>query len=280
MKKTITIICLALSLIACNKGLESDYEKGFKENEVAIQNYIAAQKLNLKKTDTGLYYQKLQENPSGQSFKLGDELTIHFTIYNLRGAILDSTDRVANKPLSFPYGGLRLLSGMEEGLWLTKTGEKIQILMNHTLAFGSQSSDLLPAYSALGATMELLKVRTEVQQIDDYMANKKLAVTETTTSGLRFIRTAASTEALLKMGQAVQIKYTGKLLNDKVFDSGQFGLTLGAGNAIKGFEEGIAKMRKGEKATLIFASNLGYGEKGTSTILGYAPLVFEVEVLK
>lgn len=280
MKKIVAVTCLAVSLVACNKVLESDYEKGLKDNEVAIQNYITAQKLTVKKTETGLYYQKLKENPSGQAFKLGEELTIHFTLYNLRGAVLDSTDRVANKPFSFPYGGSRLLPGMEEGLWLTKTGEKIQVLMNHSLAYGSQSSDLLPAYSPLGATMELLKVRNETQQIDDYVAAKKLTITEITTSGLRFIRTASSTEDLLKMGQLVQVKYTGKLLNDKTFDSGQFGFTLGGGGAIKGFEEGIAKMRKGEKAILVFASDLGYGAKGASTIPGYSPLFFEVEVLK
>jgi FKBP-type peptidyl-prolyl cis-trans isomerase len=281
MKKLLMCVWLGMSLMACQKKLESDAETALNQNEVDIQNYITAQNLKVTKTATGLYYQKLKENPMGDGFKVGDELTIHFTLYTLRGAILDSTERLKNKPYAFAYGGTRLLPGMEEGLFLSKKGEKIQVLMNHPLAFGSQSSDILPAYSALGSTMEILKVRTETQQVDEYIIDKKLTLTEKTTSGLRFIRTTASTEELVKTGQTVQVKYTGKLLNDKVFDSGQFAVTVGAGRTIKGFEEGIAKMRRGEKATLVFSSDLGYGSTAPSaSIPGYAPLAFEVEVLK
>jgi FKBP-type peptidyl-prolyl cis-trans isomerase len=281
MKKLLLCMGLVGSLLGCQKPLESDWDKNLVENETEIQNYIKAKNLKMTKSATGLYYQKLKENPTGQTYKAGDELTIHFNLYNLRGAVLDSTERLTNKPYVFVFGGTRLLPGMEEGLLLLKTGEKIEVLMNHSLAFGSQSSDVLPAYSALGSTLEVLKARTETQQIDDYVSAKKLNVTEKTTSGLRFIRTAPSTDELVKTGQNLQIKYTGKLLNDKVFDSGQFAFMVGAGRTIKGFEEGIAKMRLGEKATLIFASDLGYGNASPSaTIPNYSPLVFEVEVLK
>lgn len=276
-------MCLfvGFSLIACQKAVENEAEKALVENETAIQNYIKTKNLTMQKTASGLYYQKQKENASGKGFKTGDELTIHYTLFTLQGVVVDSTDRLKNQPYAFSFGGIRLLAGMEEALLLMKTGERSLLLLNHTLAFQNQSNALLPAYSPLGVVVELVRARTEAQQIDDYVANKKLTVTEKTSSGLYFIRTAPSTEDVLKSGQNIQVKYTGKLLNDKVFDSGQFAFMVGAGRTIKGFEEGIAKMRLGEKAKLIFASDLGYGTTGSgSTITPYAPLLFEIEVVK
>jgi FKBP-type peptidyl-prolyl cis-trans isomerase len=122
---------------------------------------------------------------------------------------------------------------------------------------------------------------TEEEQITAYIAKKGFTVTETTASGLRYIRTLANVSgASLKIGQTISVKYTGKLLTDKQFDSGSFAFVLGGGGVIKGFDEGIAKMKIGEKATLIFPSSLGYGSSGIgSDIPGYAPLLFDIEVV-
>ncbi|MEZ4904144.1 MAG: FKBP-type peptidyl-prolyl cis-trans isomerase [Spirosomataceae bacterium] len=170
---------------------------------------------------------------------------------------------------------------MDEGIANMKVGERAVFLMNHYLAFGSQSDDLLPAYSAVGADVEVVRVRNEEQQIEDYIADKKLTVTEKTSTGLRFIQTLTTTNAQVMSGNTVSVKYTGKLLNDKEFDSGELAVKVGTNGVIKGFEEGISKMRIGEKAILIFPSALGYGTKGAGTsIRPYAPLLFEVEITK
>ncbi|MCP9770314.1 FKBP-type peptidyl-prolyl cis-trans isomerase [Lacihabitans sp. LS3-19] len=121
---------------------------------------------------------------------------------------------------------------------------------------------------------------TEDEQIETYIAQKNLTVTEKTATGLRYIRTKENaTGTQLRVGRSIALNYVGKLLTGKKFDSGTFSFTLGAGQVIKGFDEGIAKMRVGEKATLIFPSSIGYGSKGTSGIPGNSPLLFEIEVL-
>ena len=119
----------------------------------------------------------------------------------------------------------------------------------------------------------------EDEQIEAYITSKKLVVTEKTSSGLRFIRTAASTGAMAMVGQTVSVKYAGRLLSDAQFDAGTFAFKLGAGSVIKGFDEGIAKMKVGEKATLIFPSSIGYGTSGAGSIPANAPLLFDIEVL-
>ena len=120
----------------------------------------------------------------------------------------------------------------------------------------------------------------EDEQINNYISSKNLAVTEKTNSGLRYIVTKANPSgAALKVGQTINVNYSGTLLSGKSFDSGNFSFVLGGGRVIAGFDEGIAKMKVGEKATLIFPSTLGYGSSGSGPIPANSPLVFDIEVV-
>lgn len=120
----------------------------------------------------------------------------------------------------------------------------------------------------------------EDDQITSYVTSKNLTVTEKTASGLRYIVTKANpTGAALKVGQNINVNYAGTLLSGKSFDSGNFSFVLGGGRVIAGFDEGIAKMKVGEKATLIFPSTLGYGSSGSGPIPANSPLVFDIEVV-
>lgn len=122
---------------------------------------------------------------------------------------------------------------------------------------------------------------TEEQQIESYIKSKNLTITEKTATGLRYILTKPNAAgAVLKTGQIVTVKYSGRLLSDKSFDSGTFSFNLGVGQVVAGFDEGIAKMKVGENATLIFPSSLGYGSRGAgSDIPGNSPLVFDIEAV-
>lgn len=86
-------------------------------------------------------------------------------------------------------------------------------------------------------------------------------------------------------GQKVKVHYTGTFLDGNKFDSsvdrGQpFEFTLGQGQVIKGWDEGVALMREGGKAVLIIPSNIAYGPQGRSSIPPYSTLVFEIELLE
>ena len=79
--------------------------------------------------------------------------------------------------------------------------------------------------------------------------------------------------------------YTGKLLNGKKFDSSYdrhrpFNFTIGVGQVIRGWDEGVMTMSKGEKAILTISPDYGYGVRGVPPIIpGNSTLVFEVELL-
>ncbi|MGH8654911.1 MAG: FKBP-type peptidyl-prolyl cis-trans isomerase [Gammaproteobacteria bacterium] len=110
-------------------------------------------------------------------------------------------------------------------------------------------------------------------------------------SGLKTITTAEGSGDPAKAGNEVTVRYTGWLdeagKKGKKFDSTEdhgkpFKFTLGEGLVIKGWEEGIAGMKKGEERTLFIPSDLGYGKEGTpgGPIPPNANLIFEVKLLR
>jgi peptidylprolyl isomerase len=107
----------------------------------------------------------------------------------------------------------------------------------------------------------------------------------TTTSGLKYTDTVVGTGASPKTGETVTVHYTGYLLDGKKFDSSvdrkqPFSFTIGVGQVIKGWDEGVSTMKVGGKRKLIIPPALGYGSRGAGNIIPpNADLVFEVELL-
>jgi len=111
----------------------------------------------------------------------------------------------------------------------------------------------------------------------------------TTPSGLRIIDVKQGAGPVPQAGQTVTVNYTGWLFVDgkkgKKFDSSldrgePFSFTLGQGQVIKGWDEGLATMHVGGKRTLIIPPDLGYGASGAGgDIPPGATLIFEVDLL-
>ncbi|HCR52507.1 TPA: peptidylprolyl isomerase [Candidatus Kaiserbacteria bacterium] len=93
--------------------------------------------------------------------------------------------------------------------------------------------------------------------------------------------------AVAAVGDTVTVNYVGSLTNGTVFDasanhgSAGFTFTLGAGQVIKGWDQGIAGMKEGGKRVLIIPASLAYGSQAVGdAIPANSTLVFEVELLK
>lgn len=94
------------------------------------------------------------------------------------------------------------------------------------------------------------------------------------------------TGAEARAGQQVTVHYVGTLTDGTKFDSSRdrdepFEFTLGAGMVIKGWDEGVAGMKKGGKRKLTIPSEMGYGKSGSPPkIPPDATLVFDIELLE
>lgn len=137
-----------------------------------------------------------------------------------------------------------------------------------------------------------LKERTEYLQ-------KNYPKAEPTESGIYYIREKQGHGISPINGDIVKVRYTGRLLDGTMFDSnieenakagGVYNASrnynepitfpLGQGRVIKGWDEGIAMMKKGEKAVLIIPSELAYGPRGSGPkIKPFSTLVFDVELV-
>jgi len=129
---------------------------------------------------------------------------------------------------------------------------------------------------------------TAVTENNNLIANNTMsdANTVTTDSGLKYVQLKEGTGATPKPGQTVSVHYTGTLEDGTKFDSSRdrgkpFSFKLGAGQVIKGWDEGISNMKVGERRQLIIPPELGYGARGAGGVIPpNATLIFDVELLK
>ncbi|MEM7066107.1 MAG: FKBP-type peptidyl-prolyl cis-trans isomerase [Cyanobacteria bacterium P01_B01_bin.77] len=108
----------------------------------------------------------------------------------------------------------------------------------------------------------------------------------TTDSGLMYEDLEVGTGALPVQGQAVTVHYTGTLENGEKFDSSRdrnrpFSFTIGVGQVIKGWDEGVSTMRVGGRRKLVIPPELGYGARGAGGVIPpNATLIFDVELIR
>ncbi|XP_077580769.1 peptidyl-prolyl cis-trans isomerase FKBP1B-like [Stigmatopora nigra] len=87
-------------------------------------------------------------------------------------------------------------------------------------------------------------------------------------------------------GQTVSVHYTGTLTNGKKFDSSRdrgkpFNFKIGAGEVIRGWDEGVAQMSLGQRAKLTCTPDYAYGSSGYPPVIpANSTLIFDVELLR
>ncbi len=108
---------------------------------------------------------------------------------------------------------------------------------------------------------------------------------EVTSSGLRYKITDKGNGNSAVVGKNVKVHYKGQLIDGTVFDSSfkrnePIEFTLGIGQVIKGWDEGLALLSEGDKARFIIPSDLAYGEAGAGGVIPpNANLIFDVELV-
>jgi FKBP-type peptidyl-prolyl cis-trans isomerase FkpA len=114
---------------------------------------------------------------------------------------------------------------------------------------------------------------TSVQNNPDSTASSSLVVQDTT----------VGTGAAAEPGDIVTVNYTGKLANGTVFDTSvgktPFQFTLGAGQVIPGWDQGLVGMKVGGSRILIIPPSLAYGAQANGPIPANSTLTFEVDLL-
>ncbi len=268
----------------------------------------------VKVTATGSQLQILTTN-NGRKVKLDDIITFHVIQKTAKDSILYSSYTAGN-PVQVkvqPQGDLMdvfpLLAEKDSALVKVSTDS---IFKNNE----AQRPAFLPKGSFISCLIKVEKVQSldeaigerkammdglaakETADMNKYITDKGLALT-TTASGLKYRITAPSIKRKPVAGDSVQVNYTGRTVEGKVFDSSieadakagglvQPGRTyepiafrVGQGMVIPGWDEGLLLLGEGAKATFVIPSKIAYGERGAGEdIKPFSTLIFDVQLVK
>lgn len=109
----------------------------------------------------------------------------------------------------------------------------------------------------------------------------------TTTDQFQMTDEVVGTGATAAAGDSVTVNYVGSLTDGTVFDASAnhgttgFTFTLGVGQVIQGWDQGVAGMKEGGKRKLVIPASLAYGDRAVGNVIpANSTLVFEVELVK
>ena len=269
-------IVLILVLFSCHKPVNKKEETVAETQNTTIQESVVGQEIT---TPSGLQYVD-EVIGTGKSPKAGDKVRVHYTGTLEDGTKFDSS-RDRNQPFEFPLGVGRVIKGWDEGVATMKEGGKRKLIIPSELGYGEKGAGkVISPGATLLFDVELIEVVEKFVDTDFLLPGKE----EVTESGLRMIIHKEGNGEIPQAGQTVIVHYTGLLENGSQFDSSHdrgrpFNFQLGQGRVIKGWDEALALMSKGEKRTLIIPPAIGYGSRGTGNIPPNSTLIFEVELI-
>jgi len=291
MKNTIKLVIVLAVVItaACNT------QKKTKDGYVILKNGLEM---------------KMLEEKSGPNADSGYIAQLNITVKVEDSVVFDSKQMNGGKPVMQPISPGKAIADLMEGFMQMSKGDKAEFRIISDSIF--KNPQQRPPFIKEGDKMTWLVEMVELESPEDKeKAQKELAATQSaelekyikekglnatkTASGMYIAVTKEGTGELVGTGRMATMKYTGRLLDGTAFDSNvdpkfkhtdPFEFPVGEGRVIKGWDEGVASLKVGSKATLIIPSGLAYGERETpgsevnpKGIPANSPLVFDVEVL-
>jgi FKBP-type peptidyl-prolyl cis-trans isomerase len=144
------------------------------------------------------------------------------------------------------------------------------------------SAAILTIYMVATLILNLPQKKAEISQTTFNNPQITGAVTPSANLKSEDIKIGDGAEA--KSGQSVTVNYLGTLTDGKKFDSSYdrkepFTFTLGAGEVIKGWDQGVVGMKIGGKRRLAIPAELAYGDQAQGAIPANSTLIFEIELM-
>lgn len=261
MEKILGMLAVSsLILTGCQNNIQASTETS---SQVGAENSMSNQNINSEKVSI----EDLSEG-QGSPAENNDLLLVEYTGKFSDGKVFDTNTKPGMSPFGLFLGKHMVIEGWEQGLQHMKKGGQRKIIIPWQLAYGEEGiPSVIPPKTDLHFEVKLL----------DLIKKDKLQ-----TLGIQVIQPGRGLSA--KAGQRLTVHYTGKLVNNKKFDSSldrktPFEFQLGAGQVIKGWDQGFDGMQIGEKRLLHIPPSLGYGERGSGPIGPNQVLIFEVELL-
>jgi peptidylprolyl isomerase len=268
--KRVTLLLAVVAIIAA----------GCKTTQKTQTVKVEEPKIDTITTNSGLRY-RIWKKGDGTKAEKGDKVSVHYAGRLLDGSPFDDSYK-RGKPFSFPLGGGRVIKGWDEGIAYLNVGDSATLIIPAELGYGATDRPTIPANSTLIFDVQLMEVKKTVKPVPYKVAGLD---TISTGTGLKYIRLNKTEGADVGSGSTVSVHYTGYLLDGTIFDSSvargePISFPIGVNRVIKGWDEGIAYLKVGEKARLVIPPSLAYGNRPTGNIPANSTLVFDVELIQ
>lgn len=260
---------------------------------------------------SGIEYKIVNKGNGPRKAAVGDQVEMFIHVYLGDSAIFDSRKMYnATTPVPVKLTAPTRNGDLMEGFVMLSAGDSALLTVPVDTLLKGNAPQIPGMKPGTGQKMvyqvQVVSVRTaeEQKKYDEEMAGKQKTIDEEllqayfkkkkvtptkTASGLYYSITKKGTGANAAVGQSLSVNYTGMLINGQKFDSNTdtafkhvepFTLTVGKGQVIKGWDEGLQLLNKGTKATLYIPSALAYGNQDRSPqIPANSILVFDVEIV-
>ena len=297
---------------------------------ICVLSLVSCSNSGYDQTKAGALY-KIHTSGNTKKAKIGDYVEMNFVVKTVKDYVIISTYKT-KRPAKFMVQKGRSISDLMDVIQLLAEHDSATVRIPTDSIFDPRKGMMRPPYikpkSYLVFELKIEKVMNEKefqeeQQKDQAKANADKLIlkaaegpaiakyladnhlkTDSTKSGVLYILKQAGTGASPKNGDTVYVKYTGKLLNGKIFDTNDtlvakanklysverkmqggyapFHYPLGQSAVIQGWDDfflGVSK--KGTIATIIIPSKLAYKgmDDPRGTIPAYSPLIFDVQLV-
>lgn len=300
---------LAGALTGCNKG---DAGGGaFNKTKSGLEYKLFRPSADGKYSDLALA--DLPKTDSAKQLRAGKVLMLQQIVRNGKDSVLSDTRATGmpqpymlnpQQPSNILDEPMRMLAAGDSGVFRVPSDS---IFTKKNMMMGFQRPKFIPAGSfltmyikaervmslpdaqaemqRLGKAMEEKQNVLDTKTLADYVAKEGIQA-EKLPTGVYVAVTKPGTGAKPKPGEMVAVSYKGTLLDGKQFDASlrdgkdtPYEYAFDQGQVIAGWDQGIAMLQKGAKATILVPSSLGYGTRGSGPIPPNSPLRFDVELV-
>ncbi|RFC55159.1 FKBP-type peptidyl-prolyl cis-trans isomerase [Brumimicrobium aurantiacum] len=147
----VIFIALIFSMFSCTTYSEEDLASFDQQ----IQNHIDSTGLDMKKTESGLYYNIIEEGEGDELIKYKDQVTFYY-----KGSFLNgNTFQVIDKEEALKFHVNQLIIGWQDALMMLKKGGSIHIIIPPQLGYATKNTEVIPANSILQYELTVTDVK-------------------------------------------------------------------------------------------------------------------------